>query len=209
MSKPVKEMLRREIVRRLKEVQDLAVVSVTGIGGVANNKLRGDLRGAGIRVMIVRNALARQAFDELGLAKAASLLDGPCALAYGGESVVDMVRLMMDKAKTVPQLKVKGALMDGEVFGPERVDELSKYPTRPEALGRLAAVLLSPGGKLVSAAMGPGRIIGSILKAIEEKAPKPVEAADEEPKTEGPVEGKAAESPAEGPAAGTTEGPAA
>jgi large subunit ribosomal protein L10 len=172
MSKPVKQMLRREIVSRLKEVQELAVVSVIGIGGVANNKMRGDLRGKGIRVMIVRNAMARQAFSELGLEKAASLLEGPCALAYGGESVVDLVRIMMDKAKTAPQLKVKGALMEGEVFGPDRVEELSKYPTRLEALSNLSGALLAPGGKMLSAALGPGRIIGSILKAIEEKAPK-------------------------------------
>jgi large subunit ribosomal protein L10 len=190
MSKPVKEMLRREIIRRLKEVQDLAVVSVTGIGGVANNKLRGDLRGQGIRVMMVRNALARQAFSELGLEKAASLLDGPCALAYGSQSVVDLVRAMMDKAKTAPQLKVKGALMEGEIFGPERVEELSKYPTRIEALGKLSGALLAPGGNILSAALGPGRIIGGLLKAIEEKAPKGPEAADEGPQSEGPVEGK-------------------
>jgi large subunit ribosomal protein L10 len=198
MSKPVKEMLRREIIRRLKEVQDLAVVCVTGIGGVANNKLRGDLRGKGIRVMIVRNAMARQAFDELGIAKAASLLEGPCAVAFGGESVIDLVRLMMDKARTMPQLKVKGAMMDGEVFGPERVEELSKFPTRPEALSNLSRSLLSPGGKIVSAALGPGRIIGSILKTIEEKAPKA---------PEGPAEGPAG-GQAEGPAGGQTEGPA-
>jgi large subunit ribosomal protein L10 len=198
MSKPVKEMLRREIIRRLKEVQDLAVVCVTGIGGVANNKLRGDLRGKGIRVMIVRNAMARQAFDELGIAKEASLLEGPCAVAFGGESVIDLVRLMMDKARTMPQLKVKGAMMDGEVFGPERVEELSKFPTRPEALSNLSRSLLSPGGKIVSAALGPGRIIGSILKTIEEKAPKA---------PEGPAEGPAG-GQAEGPAGGQTEGPA-
>ena len=212
MSKPVKQMLRREIVRRLQEVKELAVVSVTGIGGVANNKMRGDLRGKGIRVMIVRNAMARQAFDELGLEKAASLLEGPCALAYGGESVVDLVRTMLDKAKTAPQLKVKGALMEGEIFGAERIEELSKYPTRGEALSNLSGALLAPGGKLLAATLGPGRIIGSLLKAIEEKAPK-----DESPAegptspaggtTEGPAEGKA-EGPTEGPAEGPTQGPA-
>lgn len=169
MSKPVKQMLRREIVRRLANTRELAVVSVVGIDGVANNKLRGDLRGKSIRVMVVRNAMARQAFEEVGLSAAGRLLEGPCALAFGAESVVDLVRALLERAKTNPQLKVQGALMEGEVFGAERIEELSKYPTRVEALGNLARAILSPGGRLVSAAMGPGSVIAGILKAIEEK----------------------------------------
>ncbi|NQU74896.1 MAG: 50S ribosomal protein L10 [Planctomycetes bacterium] len=168
MSKPVKNLLKKAFIKRLEGVGDLAVVSVVGIDGNTNNRLRGELKEKQIRLTVIRNAMARQAFEEIGLSGLAALLEGPCALAYGGEGVVEVVREIFGRAKTVPQLAVKGACMDGEVFGSERVVELSKYPTRIEALGILSRILTTPGANLLGAVTGPGRILAGILKSIEE-----------------------------------------
>lgn len=170
MSKQVKDLLRQDIVKRLGEARELAVVSVIGVDGVTNNRLRRDLLEKGIHVMVVKNAMARQAFSEVGLGDAAALLDGACALAFGGESVVNLVRELLGRTKDVPQLVVKGAFMEGEAFGPERVEELSKYPTRIEALGRVVSAAKAPGARLVGALTGPGGILASILKTLEERA---------------------------------------
>ncbi len=169
MSKPVKKLMEREIGSRLDGVQDLAVVSVVGVDGVTNNNFRGELLEKGIKVMVVKNAMAKRAFAQVGLADAADLLEGPCALAFGGESVVAVVREFLDRKKEIPALEVKGAYMEGEVFGPDRVVELSKYPTLSEALGNLSRAVTSPGSNLAGAVVGPGGIIASIVKTIEEK----------------------------------------
>ena len=169
MSKPIKQLIRKEIAGRLGDINEVAIVSVIGIDGNTNNQLRRDLLAKGIQVSVVKNSLARQAFEDMGIGAAGDLLTGPCAVAFGGESIVDVVREILDRAKKIPALAVKGAYMDGEVFGPERVVELSQYPTRVEAQGRLATAALSPGGKLVGAILGPGSVIAGILKAIEEK----------------------------------------
>lgn len=172
MSKAVKNLLRNEVVKRLEGVKELAVVGVVGIDGVTTNKLRGELLQKGIRVIVVKNAMARQAFKELGMEDAVGLLDGACALAYGGESLVDVVRAMFDKAKTVQKLTLKGAFMEGEVFGAERMEALSKYPTRIEALGTISRIATTPGAKLVGAVVGPGSVLAGILKTIQEKQEK-------------------------------------
>ena len=44
-------------------------------------------------------------------------LDGPSALCYGGESVVDVARMLIGWAKKVDALEVKAALLDGEFAG--------------------------------------------------------------------------------------------
>jgi large subunit ribosomal protein L10 len=163
MSKPVKALLRKELVRRLDGTDSLTVLSLVGVPGVASNELRGKLRENGITVTVVKNSVARQAFKEVGLESASGLLDGPSAVAVGGESVVDVVRQLLDFGKTHPALIVRGALLEGEVFGPDRVEELSKYPTRDEAIANVAGMALSPGRKLAGALLGPGgRIAGGI-----------------------------------------------
>jgi len=59
--------------------------------------------------------------------------------------------------------------MQGDVFGPERVEELSRYPTREEALGRLVLLARSAGARLAGALLGPGGAIAGVLKAIQDR----------------------------------------
>jgi len=166
MSKPVKQLLRKELAGRLSGADALVVVSLMGVGGVANNRLRGELRAKGIHLTVVKNAIARQALSDVGLSVAGELLEGPCALATGGEGVVTVVRELLNAAKTAPTLEVRGALMEGEVFGPDRVVELSKYPTREEAVANIVLLARSPGARLAGALLGPGGRIGGALKAM-------------------------------------------
>jgi len=170
MSRPAKELIQKEIAKRLDGVKDLAVVSVMGVDGKTNNALRRELRAKGIGLMIVNNAMASKAMGQLGLDGAVGLLEGPCAVAWGGESIVDVVREFLGRGKDVPTLTVKGAYMEGELFGPDRVVELSRYPTQSEALGNLARAATSPGANLAAALLAPGAVLAGILKSIEDAA---------------------------------------
>ncbi len=172
MSKPVKELVRKELVKRFAGVDSLAVVGFTGLDAVTTHTVRGRLLEKGVRLTVVKNSVARQAFKELGLAKAGEMLDGPCAVAYGSDpkvGVVNVVRSLLEIAKETPKLTVKAALLEGEIFGTERIDELSKFPTRDEALSQLVGAILAPGRKLAACLVGPGGKVAAILKTIEEK----------------------------------------
>lgn len=169
MSKPVKALLRKELAGRLRGLDSLVVLSLSGVGGVDNNKLRSELRAKDIQVAVVKNAIARQALDDVGLSSVSVLLDGPSAFVMGGEGVVSTVRQLLDKIKELPTMEVRGALMEGEIFGPDRVVELSNYPTRDEALGNIAGLAMSVGSRLAGAFIGPGGRIGGAIKAMADR----------------------------------------
>lgn len=169
MSKPIKALVRNELIKRLQDATSLAVVGFTGLNAVANTTIRGRLRDKGIRLTVVKNILARQAFQEIGIPEAGQMLDGPCAVAYGGDSVVGVVRELLAIHKENPTLTVKAALLDGEVFDADRIAELSTYPTRDEAIATLVACALAPARKLAACAGAPAARIAGILKTIEEK----------------------------------------
>ncbi|MFW6159346.1 MAG: 50S ribosomal protein L10 [Planctomycetota bacterium] len=182
MSKPVKELIRKEFAKRFADLSSLAVVDQTGIDAVRNNEIRARLRDKGIRMTVVKNSMARQVFRERGLDPAASLLTGPCALAYGedGEAVgiVGVVRELLEIQKETPALTVKAALMEGEVYrGDEQVEKLSKLPTRDEALAKLVACALGPAGRLAGAVRGPAQKVAGLVKAVEERHGASAEAA--------------------------------
>lgn len=197
MSKPIKELLRKELIKRLEGVTSMAVVSFMGVDAVTNHLIRGRLRGKGIAVSVVKNSLAKQAFKELGVENASEMLDGPCAVAYGSDSVVTIVRELLDiKKDDAPALTVKAALLDGQIFGADRIEELSKYPTREEAIAKVLQSILSPGRKLAACLVGPGSRIAGILKTIEEKGEKDGDSASAEPAAEAPAAEQSPEAPA-------------
>jgi large subunit ribosomal protein L10 len=171
MSKQVKEMIRKELTARFTDVGSVAICGFTGLDSEGTYAMRGRLAEKDIQITVVKNSLAKQAFKQVGLDEASDLLDGPCAVAYGADSIVSVVRELLDIGKDSPALTVKGAILDGEVFsGEDDVQRLSKFPTRDEALGQLVGCVLSAGSNLSGCLVGPAGQIAGILKAIEEKA---------------------------------------
>lgn len=175
MSKAVKELMMRDYQTLLDGVEDALVISIRGVGAGPNNAMRLGLGKKNIKVTVVRNALARKSMGDAKLSKIAELLEGPCALAYstGDASAVDIARELVDWAKKIEKLELKGAILDGEVYkGKAGVEKLSKYPTRVEAQGQLVTLVLSPARKLAGQIKGPGGRIAGIVKTIQEKLEK-------------------------------------
>jgi large subunit ribosomal protein L10 len=54
--------------------------------------------------------------------------------------------------------------------GEKGVEDVSKLPTREEAIGQIIALVLSPGKNLAGAIKGPASKLASIIKTIEDKA---------------------------------------
>jgi large subunit ribosomal protein L10 len=172
VSKQVKNMMTVELANRLKGVESLGVINPRGINAIKTNQFRRRLRAQGLRMTVVRNALARRAVGDGKLKGFDRLLEGPSALIYGGEVGASAIaRLLLEEKKTDDTLELRGIFFDGDVYpGDKGVETVSKLPTRDEAIGTLLSLILSPGRNLASAIKSPGSKLGSILKTIEDRA---------------------------------------
>lgn len=173
MSKAVKNLIMRDYTSRLEGVNDAALISMRQVKAIDATKLRGVLRKKQVKITIVRNALAKKALEKSGLTGLFPLMTGNSALVYGGQSVVEVARELTKVLGEYPAIEVKGAILDGTLFAGEKgLKELSKYPTREEALGQTVGLLLGPAKKLVAQVKGPGSNLAGIIKAIEVKLEK-------------------------------------
>ncbi|MBW8002666.1 MAG: 50S ribosomal protein L10 [Planctomycetes bacterium] len=170
MSKYVKGLLEAELKQKIEDnsIEDFLVMSLTGISGTDNNLLRGELKKEGIGLMVVKNALFKRALKSHDMPDAAEMFEGACAVAFGGDSIVDIAKQMVDWQKKVPTLEIKGAFLEGGILDSKSATALSKMSNRAELLSQLVSTIQSPASNIAGAIASPGGIIAGCLKTMIE-----------------------------------------
>lgn len=162
MSKPMKEMIVSEYQSRLGDSSEALIVSLRGVNAQATEEIRVQMRRTAVSVAVVKNSLARKAFEGTALEALSPVLRGQNTMFFGDRSVIEIAREIIDLVKKFPEIELKGAILDGELYeGEDGVTRLSKLPTLSEAKAGSVALVL-----------GPGRRLMSIVKSIEEKLEK-------------------------------------
>lgn len=172
MSKPVKDMMTAELASRYGELDNALWVELTGVSGVTTTEFRRDLHARKIHLEVVRNAIFRRAVAGRKLEPLARLLEGPAALLTGGDSIIQVAKAAEEWMPKIKTLKLKAAVLDGELISGKAVEGLSKMPTKQDLQGKVVGAALSPGANLAAALKGPGAAIAGILKSLIEKLEK-------------------------------------
>jgi large subunit ribosomal protein L10 len=174
MSKYVKELIQGELEQRVTDgdVKEFIVFNLMGVPGVENNVMRGELKEKGVEMFVVKNSLFKRALRSKDMESACDLFSGPCAVAYGGDSIVDAAKELLVWSKKVKAINLKGAFLDGTVLDGKAANELAKMPTRRELHAQIAACAMSPASQIVGALVGPSSKIAGCVKTVIENAEK-------------------------------------
>jgi len=172
MSKYVKDLLTNDLASRLEDVEECVVVNVIGMNANSTSALRKRLREKNIRLMVVKNSLARRAFAGKPLASAFEGVDGNAAVMWGSEDFVSLVKeaAALDKDEdSFENFSSLGGVMDGEKLDAAGVARVSKWPNRDEQLSELVGQILGPGGQLSAQLIGPGGQLAAQVKTLADK----------------------------------------
>ncbi len=166
MSKYVKDLLSQDISSRLEGVADCVLANVIGLDANSSVALRKRLREKDICLLVVKNSLARRATEGTALEPAFEGISGTNAVLWGAEDFVSLVKEVeeLNKDETFEEFETRGGVMDGEQLTPERVAEISKWPSRAEQLSMLVGQILGPGSQLAAQLTGPGSALASQVK---------------------------------------------
>ena len=177
MSKYVKNLIADHLRERLKNVHDALLVNVVGMDANANSRLRTELRGKNIQVVVVKNSMAARASEGTPLAPLLAGLNGTAAVCWGGEDIVslakEITRLVKDD-KLAP-FQTRGGVMDGDRLSAQQVEQISKWPSRTEQLSILLGQILSPGATLAGQLESVG---GALASQIEQRGEESEKAAE-------------------------------
>lgn len=171
MSKFVKELMTKELGSKLESIDDVLLVDVVGMDANESVELRKELREKSIGLMVVKKSLARRAKEGSPLANALNDMEGSLAVCWGSEDFVSLAKEITrinDDEEKFQSFETRGGVMDGEQLTPERVKEISKWPSRVEQLSMLVGQILGPGSQLSAQLKGPGSKLASQIKQKSE-----------------------------------------
>jgi len=169
MSKYVKDLVTRDLARRLEGVEDALLVNVVGLDANKTVVLRKRLRDKKMKLLVVKNSLAKRASEGSPLAAAFEGTEGTLAVLWGGEDVISMAKevVAIQRSGEFEPFEPRGGVMDGEHLTADLVKDISRWPNREEQLSLLMGQILAPGANLSAQLLGPGAALAS---QIEKKA---------------------------------------
>jgi large subunit ribosomal protein L10 len=177
MSKPVKDLVTKEITQRFGSLDSIVVVNPIGLNAKENTMIRTALRAKKIEMEVVKNSLAKRALVGTKLEGIDKILDGSSALVTGGDSIVDCAREVMVFVKKYPKLKMVGAVVECQVVDAKGCEVLATMPSRAELQGSVVMLAKSPGSRLASAIGAPAGRIAGCIKSLVEKLEKESESS--------------------------------
>lgn len=169
MSKQLKALMCGALQEKYAGVEEACVVNITPLSVADTMKFRRALIGKRMRATVVKNSLARRAFEGGPLAPLGRSLKGPCALVTGGDSVIEVARELVTLAKTFTKVELKFGLLSGDST-PMPVAEVARLKGRMELRSDLAGLIGSPGRRVAGCLRSSGGKIAGCLQAILEKA---------------------------------------
>ena len=129
-------------------------------------ELRNALAKAGVGYHVVKNTLAYRAADQIGKPQLRGIIEGPVALAFGYDDVVNVAKALNQyiKSTTLP-LEIKGGLLGDRILPAEEVLKLASLPPREVLIARLLGQLQAPVGSLHNVLNFPLRGLLNVLQS--------------------------------------------
>ncbi len=163
---------KKAIVSEIAEVAQRAISLVaaeySGLTVSQLTRLRKLARLNGVYVRVVRNTLARRAFEGTQFACAQAELIGPLLLAFSTEDPGAAARLCRDFVKENEKFQVKALVIDSQLLPAKDLDKLANLPTRLEAIAQLMSVMKAPITKLVRTMAEPHAKLVRTLAAVRD-----------------------------------------
>ena len=103
-----------------------------------------------------------------GFKKLENLFSGPTAVAFSEDAIIS-AKILTKFAKSNPNLKIIGGIMEEEPLSVEDVEKIATLPTLNEARVNIIGILTASAQKIISILLAPGSKIAILAHAKSKK----------------------------------------
>ena len=170
VSKEKKQETLTNYAEWLKKSQAVILVEYTGAKMKDLDSMRAKIRESGGEFHILKNTLARRAFEDNGMTLPKELLVKSTAVSFAFTDPASTAKALTEVTKGKDFIKVKGGFMSGQALNAAQVKALADMPPLPVVRAQLLGVLQAPASKLVRTIAEPARGLAAVVKAFADKA---------------------------------------
>ena len=161
-----KKAVVEEVAEVARSAHSAVAAEYRGLTVAEMTELREKAKQSGVHLRVVRNTLARRAVEGTEFECVQDRLKGPLVLAFSREEPGAAARVVRDYARSNDKLTVSFVTFDGKAMDAPAIDRLASLPTREEALGMLASVLLAPVTRLARTIAEPHAGLVRVVDAM-------------------------------------------
>ena len=160
LSLEAKKAIVSEIADVAAEAPSAIAAEYIGLTVAEMTELRKTAREAGIYMKVVRNTLAKRAFENTNFECMRDGLVGPLLLAFSNEEPGSAARVIRNFAEENNKLVVKLVALDGKLLEASELERLANLPSLEQARGMLLGTLQAPLSKFVRVLTEPeGKLV--------------------------------------------------
>jgi len=159
-----------ELENAFRDARGIFIADNNKINVEKITKLRADLRKNGIRFIVVKNTLAKEAAKRVGKEALNPHFKGPTAVAIAAKEGTAPAKVLRDFQKDNKDLlSLRAAYVDGTIFNADEALKLADIPSREVLLSQLLGCLQAPMGKFAGVLNGIlSKFVGT-LEAVKDK----------------------------------------
>ncbi len=162
----------KRLSEKVKQAKSIVLADYRGLPVNLQQKLRRQIREAGGELLVAKNTLLNIALkqEKVELPKDfATLLQGPTITLLAYEDEVAPIKALAEFAKENKLPQVKCGFLGKESLSADKVEELSKLPTKLDMIAKTVGTIKAPLTGFVNVLSGNLRNLIYALEAIKQK----------------------------------------
>lgn len=170
ISKQKKNEILDQYKTWLSSSQAVILVEYTGVNMKDMDNIRAKIRETGGEFHVIKNTLAKLAFETSGFSIPKGLLESSTAASFAFTDPAANAKALAEATKGMEAIKVKGGFMGAQALNAAQVKALAELPPLPVVRAQLLGVLQAPAVKLVRTLAEPARSLAAVFRAYSESA---------------------------------------
>ncbi|MGM0441091.1 MAG: 50S ribosomal protein L10 [Elusimicrobiota bacterium] len=166
MQKEEKKQFVEEFKEEVGKAESVVLTNYQGLDVNSITELRWKLKESGCVMKVVKNRLARRAFQDIDEYKdMAKYLSGPTAVLFGTKDPSESIKIYKNFIDEDNEMGFKSAVINDNLLDAESLKKLADLPSRKVLLGQVVRVTNAPVQNLYS---GLKNIIQKFLYALND-----------------------------------------
>jgi len=158
-----------DLAELLKDAKSVILNDYKGLDVADISELRRECRENSVTFRVIKNTIAKKAFEKVGVEGMDGFLSGPTAVAISYQEEVLPAQILKKFAEDYELPHFKGALVNGRVMDKEQTVRFASLPSKEELRAQVVGAFNSPVRGLVICLDASRRNLVYALDAIAKK----------------------------------------